>query len=46
MTHLTPEERVLGRENANRALGVSRRDCSRRPPPYRLWGPSTSATRT
>ncbi len=26
MTHLTPEERVLGRENANRALGVSRRD--------------------
>ncbi len=26
MTHLTPEERVLGRENANQALGVSRRD--------------------
>ena len=26
MTHLTPEERVMGRENANRALGVSRRD--------------------
>ena len=26
MTNLTPEERVLGRENANRALGVSRRD--------------------
>jgi predicted dehydrogenase len=26
MTHLTPEERVLGRENANRALGISRRD--------------------
>ncbi len=26
MTHLTPEERMLGRENANRALGVSRRD--------------------
>src|ERR1700693_3110515 len=26
MTHLTPEQRVLGRENANRALGMSRRD--------------------
>ena len=26
MTNLTPEDRVLGRENANRALGVSRRD--------------------
>src|SRR5271155_4258192 len=26
MTNLTPEERVLGRENANRALGISRRD--------------------
>jgi len=26
MTNLTPEERVLGRENANQALGVSRRD--------------------
>jgi predicted dehydrogenase len=26
MTNLTPEERVLGRENADRALGVSRRD--------------------
>ena len=26
MTYLTPEQRALGRENANRALGVSRRD--------------------
>jgi predicted dehydrogenase len=26
MTNLTPEQRVLGRENANQALGVSRRD--------------------
>ena len=26
MTNLTPEQRVLGRENAERALGVSRRD--------------------
>jgi predicted dehydrogenase len=26
MTNLTPEERMLGRENANQALGVSRRD--------------------
>src|SRR4051794_18806192 len=26
MTNLTPEQRVLGRENANRALGVTRRD--------------------
>jgi predicted dehydrogenase len=26
MTNLTPDERVLGRENANQALGVSRRD--------------------
>ena len=26
MTNLTTEQRVLGRENANRALGVSRRD--------------------
>lgn len=26
MTNLTPEQRVLGRENANAALGVSRRD--------------------
>ncbi len=26
MTHLTPEERALGRANANQALGVSRRD--------------------
>ena len=26
MTNLTPEQRVLGRENASRALGVSRRD--------------------
>ena len=26
MTNLTPEQRVLGRENADRALGVSRRD--------------------
>ncbi len=26
MTNLTPEERILGRENANQALGVSRRD--------------------
>ncbi len=26
MTNLTPEERLLGRENANRALGISRRE--------------------
>ncbi|MHC5540882.1 Gfo/Idh/MocA family protein, partial [Singulisphaera rosea] len=26
MTNLTPEQRVLGRENANQALGVTRRD--------------------
>jgi predicted dehydrogenase len=26
MTHLTPEQRVLGRENANQALGMTRRD--------------------
>ena len=26
MTNLTPEQRVLGRENADQALGVSRRD--------------------
>src|SRR4051794_13271521 len=26
MTNLTPEQRALGRENANRALGVTRRD--------------------
>ena len=26
MTNLTPEQRTLGRENANRALGVTRRD--------------------
>src|SRR3954447_6703271 len=26
MTYLTPEQRALGRENANRALGVTRRD--------------------
>ncbi len=26
MTNLTPEQRVLGRENANRALGMTRRD--------------------
>jgi len=26
MTNLTPEQRVLGRENANQALGISRRD--------------------
>src|SRR3954471_13341121 len=26
MSYLTPEQRALGRENANRALGVSRRD--------------------
>jgi predicted dehydrogenase len=26
MTYMTPEQRALGRENANRALGVSRRD--------------------
>src|SRR6516225_8040360 len=26
MSHLTAEQRVLGRENANRALGMSRRD--------------------
>ncbi len=26
MTNLTPEERILGRENANQALGMSRRD--------------------
>ncbi len=26
MTNLTPEERILGRENADRALGVTRRD--------------------
>ena len=26
MTNLTPEQRALGRENANRALGVSRRE--------------------
>ncbi|OJW15843.1 MAG: oxidoreductase [Planctomycetales bacterium 71-10] len=26
MTHLTAEQRLLGRENANRALGMSRRD--------------------
>ncbi len=26
MTNLTPDERILGRENANQALGVSRRD--------------------
>ncbi|WP_165072209.1 Gfo/Idh/MocA family protein [Paludisphaera rhizosphaerae] len=26
MTHLTPEQRLLGRENADRALGMSRRD--------------------
>jgi len=26
MTHLTPEQRVIGRDNTNRALGMSRRD--------------------
>src|SRR3954454_20131473 len=26
MSYLTPEQRALGRENANRALGVTRRD--------------------
>ena len=26
MTNLTPEQRILGRENANRALGMTRRD--------------------
>ncbi len=26
MTNLTPEQRVLGRENADRVLGLSRRD--------------------
>src|SRR6266550_3493462 len=26
MAYMTPEQRILGRENANRALGVSRRD--------------------
>jgi predicted dehydrogenase len=26
MTNLTPEQRALGRENANRALGITRRD--------------------
>lgn len=26
MTNLTPEQRILGRENANNAIGVSRRD--------------------
>lgn len=26
MTNLTPEQRILGRENANQALGISRRD--------------------
>src|SRR5580698_9416939 len=26
MTNLTPEQRVLGRENANQALGITRRD--------------------
>jgi predicted dehydrogenase len=26
MTYTTPEQRILGRENANRALGMSRRD--------------------
>src|SRR4051794_37100678 len=26
MTNLTPEQRALGRENANRALGMTRRD--------------------
>src|SRR4051794_34379426 len=26
MTYVTPEQRALGRENANRALGVTRRD--------------------
>src|SRR3954470_6655363 len=26
MTNLTPEQRILGRENANRALGLTRRD--------------------
>jgi predicted dehydrogenase len=26
MSHLTPDQRVLGRENANQALGLSRRD--------------------
>jgi predicted dehydrogenase len=26
MTHLTPEERLLGRENADRAIGMTRRD--------------------
>ena len=26
MTNLTPEQRALGRENANRAFGTTRRD--------------------
>ena len=26
MTNLTPEQRALGRENANRAIGMTRRD--------------------
>src|SRR5260370_29859710 len=26
MAYMTPEQRILGRENANRALGVTRRD--------------------
>ena len=45
MTNLTPEERALGRQNANDALGVSRRDLLKAAAAAPAWEPSTSATR-
>ena len=43
--HLTDEQRALGRRNADTALGVTRRDFSRRPRPRLRPPPHTSATR-
>ncbi len=38
MTTLTPEERDLGRANANTAIGVTRRDFLKTPPPAPALG--------
>ena len=45
MTNLTPEQRILGRENANRALGITRRDLLKAAAAAPALACSTSATR-
>ena len=45
MLNLTPDQRALGRENANTVIGSTRRDFLKAAAVAPAWAPSTSATR-